>query len=132
MHVMLAAAIAPWWAVLPTAVVAMLVVAGHVMLLPGAAMPASRRRIRAANGLLMLVTLPLAAYAVGAADPDVDPRRFVLAWMLTAGLLVIILGLAMLDILNTLRLRSRERREAIDDLARARAEALAGAVRDHA
>ena len=87
----LSASLAPWWAVMPMAAVAMLVIASHVLLLGTSDMPASRRRIRAANGLLMMFTLPLAAYALGVADPAARPRPFLLAWMLVSGLVMIVL-----------------------------------------
>ena len=106
----LASGLVPAWAVFPLAVLAMLVVAGHVLWLPHADMPASRRRIRIANGLLMLFTLPLAAYALGIADPSSDKRGFVLAWMMVSGMVTIVLLVAMVDLANTWRLHRRELR----------------------
>ncbi|MBI1189697.1 MAG: hypothetical protein GC200_03325 [Tepidisphaera sp.] len=106
----LAAGLVPSWAVFPLAVLAMLVVAGHVLWLPRAEMPASRRRIRIANGLLMLFALPLAAYALGIADPSNDKRGFVMAWMLVSGMVTIVLLVALVDLANTWRLHRRELR----------------------
>ena len=56
--------ILPAWLVLPMAVVTMLVISWHVMAIQRAKMPASRKRIRTANGLLMLFLTALLAYAL--------------------------------------------------------------------
>jgi hypothetical protein len=105
----LAQAIAPAWFVLPLSALALLVVAGHWVALGRADMPMTRKRLRSANGLVMLFSIPVLAYSFGIAD-TAQPRRFVLAWMLSAGLLVIVLALAGLDLLYTLRLALAERR----------------------
>jgi protein-S-isoprenylcysteine O-methyltransferase Ste14 len=110
-------ALAPWWAVLPLALLTLLVLAGHVLSLARIEMPASRRRIRTANGLVMMLTVPLGAYAVGIADPRQDQRSFVLAWMMVAGLLLVVLLVAGLDIVNTWRLHRREHRDLVRTLA---------------
>lgn len=112
--------IASAWLVMPLAGVALLVVAGHILLLLRADMPASRRRIRIASGLLMMFTLPIGAFACGIADPVLSQRAFALAWMLTAGLVTLVLALAVLDMLNTWRLHRLELRELRQRLREAR------------
>ncbi len=124
----LAAGLVPWWGVMPLAALTMLVVAGHVLWLPKAEMPASRRRIRMVNGLLMLFTLPLAAYALGVADPSTEKRGFVLAWMLVAGAIVVILLVAMLDLLNSWRLHRREAQGLIAEIRARKARELGPAA----
>jgi hypothetical protein len=94
--------------VVPVGVVAMLVLAGHVLSLQYGEMPASRRRVRIANGLVMLFTAPLVTYAFGFATPA-EPRVFATVWMLVSGLLMIVLGLATVDVLNTYRILFLER-----------------------
>ncbi|MBC7773486.1 MAG: hypothetical protein H7210_13395 [Pyrinomonadaceae bacterium] len=110
--------ILPPWVVLPMAVVTMLVISWHVLAIQRATMPASRKRIRTANGLLMLLVTALLAYALsimnaavprGAAVDDV--RLFVLVWALIMGLLPMVIGLAMLDALNNIRLHRVTRRK---------------------
>ncbi len=96
--------VAPAWLVVPMAILTMLVIAAHVLVLPKVEMPDSRRRIRTANGMLMLFTTPIFAYALAIANPAKDQRAFVLSWMMVAGLLVIILLVAMFDMANTFRL----------------------------
>lgn len=108
------------WLVIPIISVAMLLVAGHTLAIQRVEMPASRRRIRTANGLIMLVALPMLAYALCIAGPH-DKRLFVLAWTAVMGLVGMVIVLALLDIANNLRLYGRGRGE-IDQLA---AEALA-------
>jgi hypothetical protein len=116
--------VAPWWLAVPMAMLAMFVIASHILMLPQAEMPDSRRRIRTANGMLMLFTAPLLAYALGFANPAADQRAFVLSWMLVTGLLIIILLVAMLDIANNYRLMFLQRKALREELRRERMEAL--------
>lgn len=101
--------LAPLWLVAPMALLAMLAVASHVLLLWSSTMHPSRRRIRLFNGLIMLVAIPIATYAFGIVTPA-HAGLFQFAWLLTAGLLLIILLLAILDALNSLRLHALETR----------------------
>ncbi|CAG0968217.1 hypothetical protein PHYC_01100 [Phycisphaerales bacterium] len=112
--------LAPTWLVMPLSALTLLVVAGHLLLLLRADMPPSRRRIRTASGLLMMFTLPIGAFALALADPVLNQRAFALSWMLTAGLVTLILALAMLDMLNTWRLHRVELRELREHLRQSR------------
>lgn len=115
--------IAPAWAVLPIALIAAGVTAWHVGALQGAdaraAMPASRRRIRTANGVVSMVAIPVLAWAFGVVSPEA-PRSFTLAWSASAGLLGIIVLLAATDVLNTARLARRTLRRQLVELRRER------------
>jgi hypothetical protein len=106
--------VAPAWLVLPLAVLALLVVAWHWLSLGRAEMPAPRKRIRSVCGGLMLVSVPVFAYAFGIASPA-KPRQFVLAWMIASSLLMLVLLIAALDLAYTAwearRELSRLRRE---------------------
>lgn len=113
---MLLASLAPTWAVIPMAALTLLAVAAHARALAQEDVPPSRRRIRSANALVMLVAIPIGAYAIGVAEPAADQRAFVLAWTLLAGLLVVVTGLAVLDMLNTYRLYRRGKREMLRKL----------------
>ncbi|MCE7972718.1 MAG: hypothetical protein DYG92_00100 [Leptolyngbya sp. PLA1] len=106
----LGGALAPLWIVAPLGVVTLLVVSGHVLGLWRAEMPASRRRIRIANGLLMMMSIPLGVYAMSVADPAVQKREFLLSWMMIVGLVTLVLALAAGDILNNWRLYFAEKR----------------------
>jgi hypothetical protein len=117
--------LAPAWLVIPLAILALLVIAGHVLALEKAEMPASRKRIRKINGILMMFTTPLAAYAFAVATPA-RARLFVMVWMVVAGLVTLVLLLALLDVANTWRVTWTERREMRRqlDIARAAMQAL--------
>jgi hypothetical protein len=93
-------AIAPAWLVMPLAVVTLLVIAGHVLALQRADMPPFRKRLRTVNGVLMMFTVPVAAFAFAIIQPA-NQRLFIMVWMLVAGLLVLVLMLAVLDLAHT-------------------------------
>lgn len=103
----------PSWVVLPVAVVMLLVVAVHLLVVSHAPMPASRRRIRLANGWIMLFLVPLGAAAFGVVTPS-DPRSFVFVWTLVIFMLLMLIVLATIDIVNTGILYRRERRSLRD------------------
>ena len=115
--------IAPPWIVLPMGALAAITIAGHLMALREALrradVPPSRWRIRACNGMVMLMTVPLAAYAFGIAPPA-RPAPFMLAWTGVTGLLAIILLLASIDMLNTWRLLNRQRKRDLREIRVAR------------
>ncbi len=95
--------------VAPLAGVTMLVVAGHLLAMRAARerIPASRYRIRSVNGGMMLALVPMLACAFAVVSPD-DQKLFVLVWLSSAGLMGIVVVLAMIDGLNNLRLARRE------------------------
>lgn len=118
--------LAPLVIVGPVAILAMVVVSIHVWHLSAAEIPASRKRIRVTNGVLMMFTLPLLAYAVGVVRP-VEQRAFILLWTLVTGLIVVILLLALIDALNNMRLHRAAVRDLRREIAAARlAELMAG------
>lgn len=102
----------PLWIVAPLAVLSTVVIGGHLAALQRADMPASRRRIRTANGVVLLGLTLLLAYAIGCVGmlPSGGGsighiREFVLVWMAIIGLVPMVLGLAGLDVVNTIRLQ---------------------------
>jgi hypothetical protein len=118
----LAQSIAPAWFVLPVAAVALLVTAGHWVALARAEMPATRKRLRTANGLVMMMAVPILAYGFGVVDTS-DHRRFVLTWMAGSGLIIIVLTLATLDLFSTFLQARKAQRALRDAFAIARAKA---------
>jgi len=111
MHGLLAnSGILPAWFVVPAASIVMIVLAGSITATRRHVTPASRRRIRIANGWVMLLTTPLTAAGFSLIDSQTQPRLFVQVWVLVIGLLAIVIGLALLDMLNTARLARRTRR----------------------
>lgn len=89
------------WVVLPIAAFALLIVSAHALAVSRSDMPPSRRRVRLASAMLMLLMIPVGAFALGIADPTNNQRAFVLAWMLVTGLVAMLLMLAGLDMANT-------------------------------
>jgi len=96
--------------VFPFSILVVVVLAVHAAVLLRTNMPTSRKRIRIANAALMLFTTPIIAYGFGWVDPDVQDRPFVVTWTLIAGLVVLVLFLALFDAVNNLRLQRSELR----------------------
>jgi hypothetical protein len=101
--------IAPQWLVFPLAGFSFVVVIWHIASVLRLPMPASRRRIRLANGVVMLALIPLIALAFGILSPA-DARLFVICWLAVIGLLGVMVLLAMLDSANTARIHLDDRR----------------------
>lgn len=118
MNTLPATPMAPTWLVLPLAAVTLLLLAGYILSLRSESVPPKRRRIRTANTLLMMLATPLIAYAFGIVPPA-NARMFLLAWLAITGLLAIIILLAGLDALYSVRLH-REQRRAVRQALRAR------------
>lgn len=118
------APVAPAWLVLPMAVSAVLIVLVHLSALHDRAhnthIPLSRRRLRTAGGVVTLITIPVLAYAFGIATP-VDAKGFTMSWAASVGLLGMIVIVAGLDALNSIRLH----RHTADRTERKRDELLA-------
>ncbi|MGJ8635433.1 MAG: hypothetical protein ACSHX5_01120 [Phycisphaerales bacterium] len=106
------APVAPSWFVLPLAMIALLVVAAHLLVLREHAigkMPESRRQIRMMTGWVMMFTIPLIAYGFGIVTPA-QKQEFLLAWTCIVGLLGGIVLLACVDAINSIRLAYRQTR----------------------
>lgn len=116
--------LAPMWLVAPIAILAMLVVGGHVLLIDRSDQPATRKRIRTVNGLLMMFTIPLIAAAF-AFIPPTNTRLFVMSWVLVVGLIVLVLMLAILDMGASFLMHRKERAELRRQVIEARALAAA-------
>lgn len=102
--------IAPWWLVLPMAALSVVIVLIHLSALADRAhnehVPLSRRRLRTAGGVVTLITIPVLAYSFGITTPA-DARDFALSWAASVGLLGMIVIIASLDALNSIRLHHR-------------------------
>lgn len=103
-------AMAPPWVVFPLAGFTAVVVVWHVAGVVRADLPPSRRRIRLANGAVMLALVPLIAYAFGVAT-TANGRWFAMSWLGVMGLLGLMILLAIMDSANTARLHATERLE---------------------
>lgn len=98
--------LAPPWAIFPMALVTMVILAAHLAGLARAEMPESRRRIRRINGWLMMFLVIALACAAGL---PASQRTFVMLWLIVAGLTGLVLIIAWMDAVNTLRLHRRDR-----------------------
>jgi uncharacterized membrane protein YhaH (DUF805 family) len=110
--------IAPTWFVLPLAMIALLVVAAHMIVLREHAigkMPESRRQIRMVTGWIMMFTIPLTAYGFGIVHPAQE-QEFLYAWTCIVGLLGLIVFMACIDAMNSIRLATVQRRALRDQL----------------
>lgn len=99
------------WVVFPPAIALMLLVCflqAHIIRSKG---PASRRKIRTANGWVMLLAIPTLAAGFCLVNPSLAPRAFLLTWAAAIGLLCIAVLLAALDMMNTWRLTAESRRD---------------------
>jgi hypothetical protein len=112
--------IAPAWAILPVGILALIVVGLHVSRMLRSDMPPSRRRIRIANGVLMMFTIPLFAFALSLVDPASQQKLFAMTWMLNFCLMTLIFGVACFDILNNIRIYRVERAQLRREIARPR------------
>ncbi len=112
--------ISPWLA-FPLAAITMIIIAMHATNLTNIKMPESRRTIRKINGMLMLMAVPLIAYAFSGVGSE-QPREFVLVWTASAALLTIIVFIAMVDILNTARLHRAESQQLRRNIRKARTQ----------
>lgn len=92
------------------ALATLVVLGAHWVSLGSSSMPAVRKRIRGACGLVMMGTVPVLAYAMGIASPE-EPRAFAFSWLMVTALLVLVLVLAMADMACVWREALAARRE---------------------
>lgn len=110
------------WVSAPMAMVTLVVVAAHLIALRTADMPESRRRIRTANGWLIMATTPVLVVAFSLVTTN-GPRTFAMAWGVAIVLLCLVLAMAFLDMANNLRLarvHRRRLRQTMGELGRQR------------
>ena len=102
--------IVPIWVSAPLAMLTLVVIAAHLIAMRSADMPESRKRIRTANGWLMLITVPVLAIAFSLVS-SANPRQSALVWAIAILLLGLVLVMAFVDIGNNLRLaREKQKR----------------------
>ena len=106
-----AATILPQWLVLIPSAFVMLAIAAHVNAVRDSDMPETRKRLRIANGVVMLFVVSMLACAMGVIRPDDQPRLFLIAWMSITLLLVAVVTLACLDVLHSLRIHRQTSRD---------------------
>lgn len=113
---MIALPIIPPLLALGAALAIMLLVALHARRTARSNEPASRKRIRGANACLIMLTLPLVAIGFSVVNPRTHPRVWMLVWVAAMALLAMNVSLALLDVLNTMRLVRAARRRLQSEL----------------
>lgn len=101
---MIHGSLAPASICVPAAVIMALLLVVHLRATAKSDHPASRKRIRLANGAIMLVNTPLLAAGFSLIDPNKHTAMWVLTWIAAIVLLLFSIGLAVLDVMNTMRL----------------------------
>lgn len=96
--------IIPVWLALPVALVLMVLIGTHAASVRASNAPPSSKRIRLANSWLSLLTLGLLTAGFGMLDPDLHPSEWMLVWIAAMSMLVLVISLAMIDVINTMRL----------------------------
>ncbi len=119
----------PQWLAVSAGALALLVIASHLLSLNYAAdIDPRRRRIRMTNAVLMMITVPFISYGFGIATPS-RGRAYILVWAVTAGLLLMIILVALIDMLHSWQLHRAHLRQVRNQLALTRGlEARAAAV----
>jgi uncharacterized membrane protein len=123
--VMLGQAMVSPWITLPMCGVVMVLLAGYGIALSGRVdVPSSRRRLRIASTVLQMFLVGFITIGVSMVSPSVDPKVFVLVWIVIVGVLAGVIVLAVMDMVNNFRLAASERRRVIDEQAQALARSL--------
>lgn len=103
--------------VIPVTIALMGVVVAYQYSVARGAAPGSRKRIRLANGWVMLVNLPTVAAGFSLINHAAHPRLFLGVWALAGGLLLISVFLALVDVVNTYRIGQASREALRRELA---------------
>lgn len=98
----------PIWVSAPLAMITLVTVAAHLLAMRGADMPESRRRIRTANGWLILIAAPVLVVAFSVVSRS-QPRQFVLIWVIAMALVCFTILMAFVDMINNLRIARNQR-----------------------
>lgn len=106
----------PAWICVPIATLMMVVLLLHTRATARSSHPASRKRLRIANGIVMFINMPLLATGFSVIDAGHSPRAWLLIWIAAMALLAFSVLLAIMDMLNTVRLARRAAREMTQSL----------------
>lgn len=115
--------IEPVW----TLPIAMLIVAGviwYFLRLGRDDVPPSRRRVRRLSLVAALATLPMLVWVLSFIRPEQQPGLFIALWSIVFVLILIIVALALLDMVNNLRLHHETVQAELHEAAAELAEAM--------
>lgn len=112
----------PAYVTAPICVALLAAVIVHLVYLAPRVRPPSRRRIRSASGLVLVVAIPLVFVGFSVIAPGRRPGIWALTWIAASGLTALAAMLAVLDVVNTIRLHRRSRRSLRGELDRLRSQ----------
>lgn len=115
----------------PIAAVLFALVVVHLVYLVPHTLPMSRRRIRRANGLVMLVAIPLVFAGFSLVSHRTQPALWATVWVAAGSLLVFAVVLALVDMLNTMRLHRSAQVRLRHDLRRRSDAHVSGGNANH-
>ena len=102
----------PWFVTLPSGLLAMSLLVAHMGVLGrDEGMDATRQRIRQANGVVMMLLVPILIAGLSVVEPNRSPSAWVVAWTVCVFLVLVMIAMAMLDALNTVRIAKERRAE---------------------
>lgn len=114
----------PWFVTIPSGALIVAFLASHLAALARVeGMDVTRQRIRQANGIVMLALVPLMTAGLSLVDPTRQPAVWVVIWTIAIFLVLVMIAMAMLDALNTVRIARERRAELRDWLLTRRARA---------
>ena len=119
MRLMAAVHLSPWLTV-PVALVVVVWALAYWTMLGDAEVPASRRWIRRFSLVIMLIGLPALVRASSFVDPHVDRMAYAQTWTVAIGALFLLIAVAVLDAINSVRLFAAERAELFAESMRRR------------
>lgn len=117
----------PWALTVPIAAVLALAILWYWTSLGKPNVPPSRRRIRRASMLVLLVSLPVSVQALSFISHQSNPSQFVIIWSMLLLLLLLLVITAIADVVNTMNMH---REQQIKEMAKAAADMLAKARED--
>lgn len=124
---MIFAAQLSWAFTVPIAAVLALAILWYWIALDKPDVPASRRRIRRASMVVLLVSLPVFVRALSFISHQTDPSQFVIIWSILLLLLLLLVITAIADVINTMNIH---REQQLQEMAKAAADMLKKARED--
>jgi len=98
----------------------------------GPQVPASRRRIRRVSTVVALILVPILVAGLCFIDPNTTPRHYAEVWTLAIALVFVLVLLAVVDVLNSVRLHANDHFRETDAAGRELDEAMRTARRERA
>ncbi|MCH8822056.1 MAG: hypothetical protein IH984_00985 [Planctomycetes bacterium] len=124
---MIVAALLSWVLTVPTSAVIAVAILWYWVALDKPDVPASRRRIRRASMIVLLVSLPVFVRALSFISHQSNPSQFVIIWSMLLLLLLLLVITAIADVVNTMKIHQEQQ---LQEMAKAAADMLAKARED--